>query len=38
MLQTIGTMDSYYFFINLGSVLGSILVLILFYQKNHSFQ
>ena len=38
MMQTIGGIDSYYFFINLGSVLGSILMLVLFYRKNHSFR
>ena len=38
MLEYIGGIESYDFFINLGSVLGSILLIALYYHKSRSWK
>lgn len=38
MLEHIGGIESYDFFVNLGSVLGSILLIALYYHKNRSWK
>ena len=38
MLEYIGGIESYDFFVNLGSVLGSILLIALYYHKNRSWK
>ena len=38
MLKYIGGIEAYDFFINLGSVIGSILLIVLYYRKNRSWK
>ena len=38
MLKYIGGIEAYDFFINLGSVIGSILLIVLYYCKNRSWK